>query len=386
MKKKINAAFINKNGKPQNPAENTEALKNKTPGGPPEDGFIDRMSYFSRSLSFSAGVFLIPVISLLALVLLVLFLSETPARTLYFFFIGPFRNLFAFGNMLNAAVPLVFGALGITVAMKAGNLNLGGEGQIYLGAFTATAAAFSLSPLGVIGGILAAASGGLASCAMAAFSGFCRAKWNTSELITTFLLSSAVIQIVNYLVTGPFLDPETSLQSTGKIAENLRLRLILKPSGLNTSAIIAAAAVVIVQIFLSKTKRGYEFRMAGNNELFARYGGINTKLNNVLAMAVSGGFYGLAGSLAVLGTHYATVKEFSSGLGWNGLAVALIAGFYPPVIIPAALFFAWIGAGARIAMQNTGLTHEVASIVQAVIFFLSTSLVIRNVFSRRRNG
>jgi simple sugar transport system permease protein len=122
-------------------------------------------------------------------------------------------------------------------------------------------------------------------------------------------------------------------------------------------------------------------RITGRNVLFARYGGINTKLNTILALAISGGFYGLAGSLAVFGTHHAVIKEFSTGLGWNALAVALIAGFYPPAIIPAALFFAWIGAGARIAMQNTGLTYEVASIVQAVIFFLSTSLAIKNVFS-----
>jgi simple sugar transport system permease protein len=101
-------------------------------------------------------------------------------------------------------------------------------------------------------------------------------------------------------------------------------------------------------------------------------------------MSISGGFYGLAGALAVLGTYHAVVKEFSSGLGWNGLAVALIDAFYPPAVIPSALFFAWIGAGARIAMQNTGLTIEVASIVQSVIFFAATSLVIRNIFVRKR--
>jgi len=390
---KKNSKAENINNKPLSIPEDNEAdnvknqdgnlLSSRSAGGPPEAGFLDRIINSSRSLVFSPAVILIPVISLLVLLLLVFALSDTPARTLYFFFIGPFRNLFSFGNMLNSAVPLVFGALGITVAMKAGNLNLGGEGQIYLGAFTATAAAFSLSQSGVMGGILAVILGVLASGAMAAFSGLCKAKWNTSELITTFLLSCAVIPVINYLVTGPFLDPETSLQSTGKIAENMRLHLILKPSALSASAFLAAASVVIVQLFLVKTKLGFEFRMAGSNEMFARYGGINTKLNNVLAMAISGGFYGLAGSLAVFGTHYATVKEFSSGLGWNGLAVALIAGFYPPAVIPAALFFAWIGAGARIAMQNTGLTYEVASIVQAVIFFLSTSLVIRNIFSKR---
>jgi simple sugar transport system permease protein len=125
---------------------------------------------------------------------------------------------------------------------------------------------------------------------------------------------------------------------------------------------------------------GYEIRMAGDNETFARYGGINTKLNTILAMFMSGAFYGLAGGLAVFGTYYGTIKEFSSGMGWNGLAVALIARFQPLAVIPASIFFAWIGSGARIAMQNSDTTFEVASIVQSVVFFLITSLILRNIF------
>ena len=144
----------------------------------------------------------------------------------------------------------------------------------------------------------------------------------------------------------------------------MRLPLILKPSVLSAGIFIAIAAAVIIHFFITQTKLGYEFRMAGNNELFARYGGINTKINTVISLAISGGFYGLAGSIAVLGTHHSVIKEFSAGLGWNALAVALIAGFNPIGVIPAALFFAWINAGARISMQNTGLTSEVALIVQ----------------------
>jgi simple sugar transport system permease protein len=139
--------------------------------------------------------------------------------------------------------------------------------------------------------------------------------------------------------------------------------------------------VVIVHIFLKQTKLGYEFRIGGINEIFARYGGINTRLNTTIAMFLSGAFCGLAGGLAVLGTYYATIKEFSAGLGWNSLAAALIAGFYPPAVIPASLFFAWISSGGKIAMQNSDITFEVTFIVQAVIFFLVTSLVLRNIFA-----
>ena len=329
------------------------------------------------SLTLLPFTLIVPLISITVLFWLIFLLSDEPLKTLYFFFIGPFRNTLSFGNMLNAAVPLILGGLGISIAMKAGHLNLGGEGQVYFGAFVTTAAALSMPALGAIGACIAVMAGCAASGAMAAISGLCKAKWNTSELITSFLLSSAVITIVNYFVSGPFLDVESSLVTTKKIQQNMRLVQLLKPSSLNSGVYIALAAVVFIHIFLTGTKKGYEFRMAGNNELFARYGGINTKLNTVLAIAISGAFYGLAGSVAVLGTHHAVIKEFSAGLGWNGLAAALIAGFYPAAVIPSALFLSWITAGGRIAMMNTGLTFEVVNIVQAVILFLATSVYIK---------
>jgi simple sugar transport system permease protein len=365
--------------------------REKPASGPPETGLQDRLAGALRpGFAFSGGALLIPLCSLAVLTVLVFLLSTTPGRTLFFFFIGPFRTLYSLGNMLNGAIPLILGALGVSVAMKAGNLNLGGEGQIYSGAFAATITALSLAWMGPAGGILALLAGALFAGAAAALSGFCKARWNTSELITSFLLSNALILTVNYLVNGPFLDPETSLQSTRKIAATLRLPLILPPSQLSAALYIALAAVAAVQVFLNRTVWGYELRMTGANKLFARYGGINTGLNTVLAMFASGALYGLAGGLLVFGTHYGTVREFSAGLGWNALAAALVARFYPPAVIPAALFFAWVGSGARIAMQNSDLGFEVAAIVQSLIFFFATGSgfcgVIRPGRFRARGG
>lgn len=338
---------------------------------------------FQFALMASGGMILILAISLLLMVLLALLLSKTPARTLYYFFLGPLQNRYYFGNMLNSAIPLIFGGLGVSIAMKSNNFNLGGEGQIYSGAFVTTIAALALSPLGFAGAFLALMAGTFFSGFAAGLSGFCKAKWNTSELITSFLVSNALVLVINYFVTGPFLDGATNLQSTEKIPENFRLPQILLPSNLSAALFIAIAAVILVHIFLSRTRAGYEIRITGGNELFARYGGINTKGITVLTMFLSGAFYGIAGGLAVYGTYYSTVKEFSSGMGWNGLAVALIARFRPAVVIPAAVFFAWIGSGARIAMQNSDVTFEIASIVQGTVFFLVTSQVLRNVFKRR---
>ena len=356
-------------------------------GGPPEIQRQDRLTVALYSgLASGAGIIIIAVIALLALVALACVFSKTPGRALFFFFFGPFRNVYSFGNMLNSAIPLMLGGLGVSVAMRTGSLNLGGEGQIYSGAFIATITALALPHWGVAGGLIALLAGAFFAGGAAALSGFCKAHWNTNELITSFLLSNALILMVNYCVNGPFLDPETNLQSTRKIAADLRLPLILPPSNLSAALIIALVMVAVVHIFLKRTKRGYEFRMAGANEIFARYGGINTRLNTVMAMFFSGALYGLAGGLAIFGTYYGTIKEFSSGLGWNGLAAALIAGFYPPAVIPASLFFAWISSGAKIAMQNADITFEVASIVQAMIFFLATSLVMRHLLSGKEKG
>jgi len=353
-------------------------------GGPPELQGQDRLTAAVYSgLSAQAGIAVIAVIALLVLVGLACALSKTPARTLYFFFMGAFRNAYSFGNMLNSATPLILGGLGVSIAMQAGSLNLGGEGQLYSGAFVTAAAALPLAWMGFAGGVIALLAGAFFAGSLAALSGLCKARWNTNELITSFLLSNAVILIVNYLITGPFHDTETSLQSTKKIAAGLRLPVILPPSSLNIALLIALAAAAGVHVFLKRTLLGYEFRMSGANEVFARYGGINTKFNTVLAMFLSGAFYGLAGGLCVLGTYHSAVKEFSAGLGWNGLAAALVAGFNPIGIVPAALFFAWISSGARIAMQNSDVTFEIASVVESVIFFLATSAVLRNLFANK---
>ncbi|MDR0400274.1 MAG: ABC transporter permease [Treponema sp.] len=333
-------------------------------------------------LAASGGMAVVLLISFGVLIILALFMSKTPGKTLSYFFFGPLRNLYYFGNMLNSAIPLIFGGLGFAVGMQANCFNLGGEGQIYVGAFVTTLAALVLAPLGILGALVALAAGAAAAGLAAGLSGFLKIRWHTSELISTFLLSNALILTTNYFITGPFLDPGTNLQSTRKIPESFRLPLILPPSNLSAALFFAVLAVVLVQLFLYRSSKGYELRMSGLNQVFARYGGINTSRSVLLAMFLSGLLYGLGGGIAIYGTYYSTMKEFSSGMGWNGLAVALIARNRPRAVIPAAIFFAWIGSGARLAMQFSDVTVEIASIVQSVVFFLVTSVVLLELFKK----
>ncbi|GHV88506.1 ABC transporter permease [Spirochaetia bacterium] len=331
----------------------------------------------------SGGMAVILLIAVSVVILLSFLLSKQPVRTLQYFFLGPLRNTYYFGNMINSAVPLMFGGLGVAIAMQAGNFNLGGEGQIYSGAFVTAITAITLEPLGYFGAVIALAAGAFFSGGVAALSGVCKVRWNTNELITTFLVSNALVLIINYLITGPFLDPAANLQSTRKIPDAFHLPQILPPSNLSAALIAAVIAVLLGQLFLYRTKAGYELRMCGLNLMFAKYGGISAGWSMTLSMFLSGAFYGAGGGMAVYGTYFSAIKEFSLGLGWNGLAVALIARSRPAGVIPAAIFFAWIGAGARMAMQFSDVTFEIASIVQSVVFFLVTSTVLRDLFSKR---
>ncbi|MDR0525332.1 MAG: ABC transporter permease [Spirochaetaceae bacterium] len=339
---------------------------------------------FEKEKRNVCGTWLILLLSLSVMVVLAFLLSKTPGKTLKWFFLGSFQNPYYFGNLINSAVPLIFGGLGVSVALQGNCFNLGGEGQIYAGAFTATVASLALEGLGVPGGVLALGAGALTAGGIAALSAGLKTKWNTDELITSFLLSNALILVINYFVTGPFLDPSTNLQSTRKIPEAFRLPLILPPSSLSIDLFFALTAVLLVEIFLYRTLPGYEIRMSGLNEGFAKYGGIDTAWNRILPMFLSGALYGTAGALMVYGTYYGTVKEFAAGLGWNGFAVALIAGAKPYGVIPAALFFAWISSGARLAMQFSDVTFEIASIVQSAVFFLVSSPVLKEHFKQKQ--
>ena len=156
-------------------------------GGPPDASAPNRLTGILRPGLFRR-ILVVSSAALVTLVALACIFSKTPGRTLYFFFFGPFLNVYSFGNMLNSAIPLILGGLGVSVAMQTGNLNLGGEGQIYSGAFISTITALALSPLGFFGGFLALLAGALFAGAAAALSGFFKAKWNTNELITSFLL------------------------------------------------------------------------------------------------------------------------------------------------------------------------------------------------------
>ncbi len=300
--------------------------------------------------------------------------SDNPLQSISYFFTGPFRNIYNFGNMLDEAGLLILAGLGMSIAFRAGVFNLGGEGQVYAGATAAVLVSINMEITGRSLGIISALIAGIFTGALiAGISGFLKKQWNTDELISSFLFSGIVIHLTDYLISGPFRDSTSFLVSTVRIPSSLFLNRLFGISHFNVSFFIALAATAAAFLFLFKTPMGYEIRLSGLNRKFADYGGIPGKRHLIIPMIISGAMYGGAGSFAALGNFHMGIKGFTAGLGWNGIAVALIAGNNPAFVIPAGLIFSYLDAGTQVAMIHSDLSFEFSNLIKAVIFFLITA-------------
>jgi riboflavin transport system permease protein len=344
------------------------------------------MKFFLKRKLSAPPVLIILTLCVLTATAVILVFSHAPGETLYYFFPGIFNNRLHLGNFLNYSVLLTLTGLGIIIAFNAGSFNMGGEGQVYLGAISAVAAAQLFPHFPPVPGVLMLLAAGAGSGALlASLSGALKSRWKVDELISTFLLSTGVSKIADYLILDPMSNPESYLITTKEIPEQYRLASILPPSHLNISFLLVFLLIPLVYFYLHHSRSGYELRIIGDNREFARFGGVNLGIYDTMPLGISGGLHGLAGAVAVSGTYFAGILGFTSGLGWNGIAVALIASRNPVFLIPAVLFFSWMTQGARLAVLQSDLSLELGSIIQGVLFLLISSQTLRSILKRKKN-
>ena len=320
--------------------------------------------------------------ALLLTVILILINSPNPERTIRAFFLGPWSSPWFLGNTLDGIALLLTASLGAAIAFRGGTFNLGGEGQVYLGGLTASlvmlsgrslpgGAALPLLPAPLLllsAAIAAMIAGGL----LGGLSGLLKKRLRMNELITSFLLSSALIPLADYLITGPLRDSSGNLLALPAFSKDLILTRLLPPSNLSVSFVYALFFVVIVHVFINRTSVGYKLRISGAAPGFARFGGIDNEKAWTPAMAASGALSALAGFFAVAGTYGRCHAGFSGGLGWNAIAVSLIAGNKPLALLPAALVYGWLKSGSDSALLAAGLNIETSSLIQAMVLIFAT--------------
>jgi simple sugar transport system permease protein len=207
---------------------------------------------------------------------------------------------------------------------------------------------------------------------MGGFSGFLKRRLGMNELISTFLFSSALIPVADYLIAGPWRDSSGNLLALPAFANDLMLVRLLPPSRLSVSFFFSLLLVAAGHVFINRTYPGYKFRISGAVPDFARFGGMEPEKVWTPALVTSGALSALTGFFAVAGTYGRCHAGFSGGLGWSAIAVALIAGNKPLALLPAALVFGWLKSGSDSALLAAGLNLETSSFIQAVVLLFAT--------------
>lgn len=322
--------------------------------------------------------FLLTPILLLMLLSVILLIKDPAGRTLRVFFIDPLRVPHLLGQTLNQTFLLLLPALAIVLSFGTGSYNLGGEGQIYLGGMISWWFLFHLQGLPpALAWFCSWTLGALAGSGITALAWVLKKKGGVNELISTYLLSLGILTAVDGWITGPAKDSNSYLMTTAPIAEAHRLHSLLPPSRLNGSIFLILMILLAAYLFLYRRQEGYYWRLTGVNPLLGQYVGCHTEKIQRRALILSGGLHGLTGALIITGQSYMALQGFSAGLGWDGMAVALMAGLHPLGLLPAGLFFALLKTGANQA-HLTGLTGlNMKGVVLALIFFLSTSPLMK---------
>jgi simple sugar transport system permease protein len=295
-------------------------------------------------------------------------------------FLTPWSSAFFAGNTLDTMALLLPAALGAAIAFRAGLCNLGLEGQIYAGGFTAGLFLLSAAPRLHDGGcaaiVLIAAAALLAALSGALLAALCaliKILSGANELITTFLLSSSITPLIDYAIRGPLRDKSGNLLATPPLEPDFLLPKLLPPSALSVSFLFALLLPTALYFFFNKTASGYRFRLMGNAPDFARYGGITAERYWLPAFSLSGALAGLTGFFAVTGTYGVLHQGWTGGIGWAGITVALIAQSRSLAVIPAALFYAWLKTGTDTALLVSGAAFESSPLIQAAALFFVTA-------------
>lgn len=288
-----------------------------------------------------------------------------------------------FLESLVASTPYIFGGLAVALGFRSGLFNIGAEGQLFIGAITAAFVGYSVTGLPAIIHIpLALGAGALGGAAWGFIPGWLKAKTGGHEVINTIMLNYVAFRLSDWLLSGPMKRPDSFNPVSPTIQESAILpRFFDNPIRFHAGFFIALAVAWLVYWLLFRTTVGFNLRTVGSNPDAARYAGISVVGNMVLAMSLSGALAGLAGTNEVLGVNHNVAMAFSSGYGFDSIALALLGKSHPIGVVLAALLFGTLRNGATRMQVVAGIPIDIISVLQALILaFIAAPAIIRTLY------
>lgn len=299
------------------------------------------------------------------------------------FLTGAFGTQFNFASTLAFMVPLTLVALGWIVAFRGGRFHVGFPGQILVGSLFVSIVALKISPPGVLHLPLCALAGMAGGALWAGIAAWLWAKRGVNEILSTLLLNLVAVQLLAWWVRGPFHDPETPLPVTRQIPSSAKWPALITDTNLHWD-IVLLAMVVVVGFLLAKTSFGFQIRLVGANEEAARHAGLSPAGIGTRALVLSGALAGLAGaSLVIAASTTVMGEDVGSGLGYTGIAVALLARNSPWGVIPSALLFASLVQGSAQMEATVGVSSSLVDFVQGLMVVLVLGATTLLYYARR---
>jgi simple sugar transport system permease protein len=303
--------------------------------------------------------------------IVLLLFGKNPIRAYADIFSSTLGSAYGLSEVLVKMIPLVLTAVAVAVPARIWLINVGGEGQLYIGALFATWGALNFSSLPAwillpLISLLGFLGGGL----WAAISGVLRAKGWVSETISTLLLNYVAILLVNFFVFGPWKDPESANYPQTAPFPDAATLPAFGSTRVHLGSVFALAALMLFYFVLSRTRWGLEMRAIGGNPEAARRNGIPIARYIVSLMLIGGGIAGLAGMSEVSAIQGQLRPSLSPGYGFAGFLISWMAGGDPLGIVAAAFLLAIITAGGDILQMTQGIPGAVVNILMALILFV----------------
>jgi simple sugar transport system permease protein len=292
-----------------------------------------------------------------------------------------------FLESLVAATPYIFGGLAVALGFRAGVFNIGVEGQLFMGAIFSTYAGYAIKGLPAIIHIpIALLAGALGGAIWGFIPGWLKAKTGGHEVINTIMMNYIAFRVSDYLLTGPMKRPGSFNPVSPTIEHSAWLpQFFQSPIRFHLGFFIALGVAYLVYWYLFKTTWGFDLRSVGTNPDAAQYAGMNVTRNVVLAMSLSGALGGLAGANEVLGVNHNLAMAFSSGYGFDSIALSLLGNNHPVGVVLASLLFGTLRNGATRMQLNAGIPIDIISILQAVILaFIAAPAIIRSIYRLKK--
>lgn len=302
--------------------------------------------------------------------LLFVALGKDPVAGLRVFFWEPIRDARAWSELMLKVTPLLLIGLGLAIGFRSNVWNIGAEGQFILGAVCASGTALALQGSGVPVWPLVLLAGAVGGFGWAAITALLRDRFNANEILVSLMLVYVAVQVLNYLVYGPWKDPMGfNFPQTQRFDAAALVPRLFDGLRVHIGLVLALVAAALVWAFLFRTRAGFAQQVGGLAPAAARYAGFSSRAALWTAIGVTGALAGLAGALEVAGPVGQLTPHVPVGYGFAAIIVAFVGRLHPVGIIGSAILMSMFYIGGELAQSRLGLPKSITGVFQGLLLF-----------------